>query len=72
MIAGDEISTVDSIQNFVDRIKTLCRTAKGHSQKFVIKQVRLHNKTYGRVEFELGDLIILCTRNLAMKNISTN
>ena len=41
LLFGDEISAVESVQNFVDRIRTLWKTAMENLQKFVVKQARL-------------------------------
>ena len=57
LLSGDEISTVKYVQNSVCSCKTLCKTAKANLQKFVVKQLRLYNKKYRTVEFEVRDRI---------------
>ena len=69
LLSGDEISAEESVQNFVDRIRTLWKTARENSQKSVVKQARLYNKKHRPLEFDVGDRFLLSTRNLAMKNI---
>ena len=69
LLSGDEISAVESVQNFVDRTKTLWKTARENSQKSVVKQARLYNKKHLPVEFEVGDRVLLSTRNMNIKNI---
>ena len=69
LLPVDEISAVEPVENFVDRIRTFCKTSRESLQKSVVKQARLYNKKHRPVEFEVGDRVLLSTRNLAMKNI---
>ena len=69
LLSGDEISAVESVKNFVDRIRTLWKTTRENLQKSVVKQARLYNKKHRPVESEVGDRVLLSTRNLAMKSI---
>ena len=52
LLSGDNISLVESVKNFVDRIRTLWKTSRKILQKSVVKQARLYNKKHRPVEFK--------------------
>ena len=69
LLSGDESSTVEAAENFVERIRVLWIKAKENLQKSVIKQARIYDEKHRPVEFEVGSKVLLSTRNLALKNI---
>ena len=69
LLAGDENSTVEAAQTFVERIRLLWGKAKKNLQQAVAKQARIYDKKHRPIEFEVGEKVLLSTRNLAVKNI---
>ena len=69
LLAGDENSSVEAAQTFVERIRLLWGKPKKNLQQAVAKQARIYDKKHRPIEFEVGEKVLLSTRNLAVKNI---
>ena len=65
---GEEVKT-KSIDSFVRRVKSDCELAKENLKRSVDLQAKYCNKNHKDIEFNVGELVLLSTRNLRMNGI---
>ena len=69
MLRGDEEIKIEAVENFVLRVKNEWENAKKNLLKSVQKQQLYYNKKHRMIEYEVGDLVLLSSRNLNFKNV---
>ena len=69
LIKGDEEIKTESIGSFVNRVKSDWELARQNLKKSVDLQAKYYNKKHRDIGFEVGELVLLSTRNLKMKGI---
>ena len=69
LIKGDEEIKTESIGSFVSRVKSDWELARENLKKSVDLQAKYYNKKHRDIEFGVGELVLLSTRNLKMKGI---
>ena len=69
LIKGDEEIRTESIGSFVRRVTSDWELAKENLQRAVSLQQKYYNKRHRDVQFAVGDLMLLSTRNLKMRGI---
>ena len=69
LLKGDEEIKIESIGSFVSRVKSDWELAREHLKRSIDLQAKYYDKKHRDVEFEVGELVLLSTRNLKMKGI---
>ena len=69
LIKGDEEIRTESIGSFVRRVTSDWELAKENLQRAVGLQQKYYNRKHRDVQFAVGDLVLLSTRNLKMRGI---
>ena len=69
MLKDDEEDKIESIGSFVRRIKSDWELARENLKRSVDLQAKYFNKKHRDIEFNIGELVLLSTRNLRMKGI---
>ena len=69
LLKGDEEIKTESIGSFVNRVKSDWELARQNLKKSVDLQAKYYNKKHRDIEFDVGELVLLSTRNLKMKGI---
>ena len=69
LIKGDEEIRTESIGSFVRRVTSDWELAKDNLQKAVGLQQKYYNRKHWDVQFVVGDLVLLSTKNLKMRGI---
>ena len=69
MLKGDEEVKIEAVDNFVSRVKSVWDQAKTNLLKSVKKQQQYYNLHHRAVEYRVGDLVLLSSKNLSFKNI---
>ena len=67
LIKGDEIANTESVASFAKRIASNWRLARENLERSVRLQAKYYDKRHRDVKFQVGDLVLLSTRNLRMK-----
>ena len=68
LLKGDETSNVESVSSFVERMRSVWAKAKKNLEKSVQAQSKYYDKRHKDIAFKVGDMVLLLTRNLAVKN----
>ena len=69
LIKGNEGIRTESIGSFVRRVTSDWKLGKENLQRAVGLQQQYYNRKHRDVQFIVGDLVLLSTRNLTMKGI---
>ena len=69
LIKGDDEIRTESIGYFVRRVTSDWEISKENLQRAVGLQQKYYNRKHRDVQFAVGDLVLLSTRNLRMKGI---
>ena len=69
VIKGDEEIRTESIGSFIRRVTSDWELAKENLQRAVGLQQKYYNRKHWDVQFAVGDLVLLSTRNLKMRGI---
>ena len=69
LIKGDEEIRTESIGSFVRRVTSDWELAQENLQRAVGLQQKYYNRKHRDVQFAVGDLVLLSTRNLKMRGI---
>ena len=69
LIKGDEEIRTESIGSFVRRVTSDWELAKENLQRAVGLQQKYYNRKHRDVQFAVGNLVLLSTRNLRMRGI---
>ena len=69
LLKGDEEVQVEAVENFVDRVQNEWKQARKNLLHSVQTQQRYYNQRHRSVEYSVGDLILLSTKNLKFKNV---
>ena len=69
LLKGDEEIKTESIGSFVSRVKSDWELARESLKRLIDLQAKYYDKKHRDVEFEVGELVLLSTRNLKMKGI---
>ena len=69
LLKGDKEVKIESIGSFVRRVKSDWELGRENSKKSVDLQAKHYNKKQRDIEFDVGELVLLSTRNLKMKGI---
>ena len=69
LLKGDEEVQVEAVDNFVRRVQNEWKRAKENLLKSVQTQQMYYNQKHRAVEYQVGDLILLSTKNLKFKNV---
>ena len=69
LLKGDEDVKTESIGSFVRRIKSDWELARENLKRSVDLQAKYYDKKHKDIEFDVGELVLLSTRNLKMKGI---
>ena len=69
LLRGSEEIQTESVGSFVRRVISDWKIAKKNSQKAVSLQQKYYNRKHQNVQYAIGDLVLLSTRNLKMKGI---
>ena len=67
LLKGDEEIKTESIVFLVSRVKSDWELARENLKKSVDLQAKYYNKKHRDIEFDIGELVLLSTRNLKMK-----
>ena len=69
LLKGDEEVQVEAVENFVKRVQNEWKQARKNLLHAVQTQQRYYNQRHRSVEYSVGDLILLSTKNLKFKNV---
>ena len=69
LLKGDETVQMEAVENFVERVQNEWNIAKGHLLQSVQKQQMYYNRQHRNIEYSVGDLVLLSTKNLKFKNV---
>ena len=69
LLKGDEEVQIEAVENFVDRVQNEWKQARKNLLHSVQTQQRYYNQRHRSVEYSVGDLILLSTKNLKFKNV---
>ena len=69
LLKGDEGVQVEAVENFVERVQNEWKQARKNLLHSVQTQQRYYNQRHRSVEYSVGDLILLSTKNLKFKNV---
>ena len=69
LLKGDEEVKTEAVDNFVKRIQREWDHAKRNLLQSVQKQQQYYNQRHRMVEYKVGDLLLLSSKNLSFKNI---
>ena len=69
LLKGDEEVKTESIGSFVRRVKSGWEIARENLKRSVDLQAKYYNRKHRDIEFNVGELVLLSTRNLKMKGI---
>ena len=69
LLKGDENVSLESVDNFVERIQKEWKLAREHLLQSVKKQQMYYNRQHRDIEYRVGDLVLLSTKNLKFKNV---
>ena len=69
LLKDDEEVKIESVGFFVRRVKSDWELARENVKKSVDLQAKYYNKKHRDIEFNVGELVLLSTRNLRMKGI---
>lgn len=72
LLKGDEEIRAESIGSFIRRFTSDWQLARDYFKRSVDLQAKYYNRKYRDVEFVVGELVPLSTRNLRMKGIPEN
>ena len=68
LLKGDETSNVESVSSFIERMRSVWAKAKKNLERSVQAQYKYYDKRHKDIAFKVGDMVLLLTRNLAVKN----
>ena len=71
LLKGDETSNVESVSSFIEKMRSVWTKAKKNLERSVQAQSRYYDKRHKDIAFKVGDMVLLLTRNLAIKNTPT-
>ena len=69
LLRGDEEIKTESIGSFVRRITSDWELARENLKRSVDLQAKYYDNKHRNVEFDAGELVLLSTRNLNMKEV---
>ena len=69
LLKGDEEVQIEAVENFVERVQNEWKQARKNLLHSVQTQQRYYNQRHRAVEYAVGDLILLSTKNLKFKNV---
>ena len=69
LLKGDEEVQVEAVENFFERVQNEWKQARKNLLHSVQTQQRYYNQRHRSVEYVVGDLILLSTKNLKFKNV---
>ena len=69
LLKGDEEVKIEAVDNFVSRVQREWDHAKRNLLRSVQKQQQYYNQRHRMVEYKVGDLLLLSSKNLSFRNI---
>ena len=69
LLKGDEVIRNELVSRFVQRLQNVWMVAQQNLEKLVQSQKEYYDKKRKDVQFLVGDLVLLSTTNLRMKNV---
>ena len=67
LLKGDETASTESVASFVQRVTSDWKMARENLQRSVGLQQKYYDQRHRDLHYEVGDLVLLSTRNLRMK-----
>ena len=67
LLRGDEVARTESVASFAQRVASDWNLARENLDRSVRLQAKYYDKKHRDVGYEVGDLVLLSTRNLKMK-----
>ena len=71
LIRGDELTKTESVASFIQRVTSDWNLARENLQRSVGLQQKYYDQKHRDVHDNVGDLVLLSTRNLKMKGTPT-
>ena len=72
LLKGDELTKIESVASFVQRVTSDWNLAGENLQRSVGLQQKYYDQKHWDVHYNVGDLVLLLTRNLKMKGTLQN
>ena len=69
LLKGDENVQVEAVENFVERVQKEWKLARNNLLQSVQKQQMYYNRQHRDIEYRIGDLVLLSTKNLKFRNV---
>ena len=69
LLKGDEEVNLEAVDNFIVRIQNDWKQARRNLSQSVQRQQQYYNQRHRAVEYQVGDLLLLSSRNLNFKNV---
>ena len=69
LLKGDENVKLEAVNNFVERIRSEWNLARKNLLQSVEKQKKYYDMHHREVEYRVGDLVLLSSKNLSFKDI---
>ena len=69
LLKGDEDVNIEAVDNFIVRIQNDWKQARKNLLQSVQRQQQYYNQRHRAVEYQVGDLLLLSSRNLNFKNV---
>ena len=69
LLRGDENVKLEAVNNFVERIRSEWNLARKNLLQSVEKQKKYYDMHHREVEYRVGDLVLLSSKNLSFKDI---
>ena len=67
LLKGDETASTESVASFVQRVTSDWKMARENLQRSVGLQQKYYDQRHRDLHYDVGDLVLLSTRNLRMK-----
>ena len=68
LLRGDELASTESVASFARRVASDWKLARENLENSVRLQAKYYDKRHRDVKYRVGDLVLLSTRNLKMKD----
>ena len=71
LLKGDEETKIEAVDSFVSRVQNVWNHAKKNLMQSVQTQAKYYNEKHREVEYDVGDLVLLSSKNLSFKGVPT-
>ena len=71
LLKGDEETKLEAVDSFVSRVQNVWNHAKKNLMQSVRMQAKYYNEKHREVEYNVGDLVLLSSKNLSFKGVPT-